>query len=120
MKLRVRGSTLRLRLTKPEVDALVTKGLVEEFAEFPANARLRYAVAVEGAKVSASFDSSGVVIRIPRAEADRWRDSDEVGIEGTDGPTRILVEKDWACVQPRSDEDPAVMYENPRLAPKLT
>jgi hypothetical protein len=115
MKLRIRGSSIRLRLTKPEVDALRSKGLVEDAAEFPGGARLRYALAVDGARLGASFDAEGLVLRVPRDRAEAWCGSDEVGIAGEDGPTRILIEKDWACVQPRSDEDPAEMYANPRV-----
>jgi hypothetical protein len=114
MKLRIRGSSIRLRLTKPEVDALRTTGLVEEAAEFPGGARLRYAIAVEGSRVTASFDARGLVVQVPRERADAWCASNEVGVSGEEGPTRILIEKDWACVQPRSEEDPAEMFENPR------
>lgn len=115
MKLRVRGSAVRMRLTKPEVDALRANGTVEEAAEFPGGGRLRYAITVEGERLAASYGEGGLVIRVPRAQAEAWCASDEVGIEGEDGPTRILVEKDWACVKPRSDEDPAEMYANPRV-----
>ena len=114
MKLRIRGSSIRLRLTKPEVDALRSGGLVEEATEFPGGARLRYAIAVEGSRLGASFDDRGLVVHVPKDRADAWSGSNEVGISGEDGPTRILIEKDWACVQPRSDEDPAQMFDNPR------
>lgn len=113
MKLRIRGSAIRLRLTKPEVDALRSSGQVEEATLFPGGARLRYALVV-GPRLTAAFGEHGLVITVPADRAAAWWGSDtEVGIEGEDGPTKILVEKDWACVQPRSDEDPKDMYEHP-------
>lgn len=115
VKLRIRGSAIRLRLTKPEVDALRSKGTLEEAAEFPGGAKLRYAIAViESDRLTASFDDKGLVLSVPRVQAEAWCTSDEVGIAGEDGPTRVLIEKDWACVQPRSDEPAAEMYENPQ------
>ena len=114
MKLRIRGSSIRLRLTKPEVEVLRATGVVEEWTEFPGT-RLRYAlIAAPSSVLAASFDDRGIVVHVPKAMADAWCTSNDVSLEGEDGPTRILIEKDWACVQPRSDEDPAEMHENPR------
>jgi len=117
MKLRIRGSAIRLRLTKPEVDALRSNGSVEEATLFPDGAMLRYALVIGpkgGSALTAAFGKDGILITVPEDRAAAWCDSDEVGIAGEDGPTKILVEKDWACVQPRSDEEPSEMFDRPR------
>ncbi|HNY40926.1 MAG TPA: hypothetical protein PKJ41_11040, partial [Bryobacteraceae bacterium] len=44
MKLRVKGNSLRLRLTRPEVVRLREDGLVEESADFGAGATFVYRV----------------------------------------------------------------------------
>ena len=112
MKLRIRGSSLRLRLTKPDVAALAEGRSVEEVVRFP-GAELRYVLGVGGDRLTAAFDGAAITVRMPGSS---WLATDEVGISGTDGPTSVLIEKDWACVQPRSDveENPAEMFPHPR------
>ena len=53
--------------------------------------------------------------------AESWINSEQVGIEGAqqldDSKTlRILVEKDFACLIEREDEDETDTFSNPRAA----
>ena len=109
MKLRIRGDSLRLRLTKPEVARLAEVGLVEEVTSFP-GAKLAYAVAFGGDVVAASFADGRILVQIPAERGRTWCRSDEVGIADETTTPHVLIEKDWACVKPRSDEDPDEMY----------
>lgn len=114
MKLRIRGDTLRLRLTKPEVARLAEVGLVEDATAFPGGKKLVYALELAGDAVSASFADGRILIRVPPEAGRAWSASDEVGVASAAGVTpSVLVEKDWSCVKPRSDEDPAEMYPHP-------
>lgn len=119
MKLRVRGDSLRLRLTRPEVDALASGHAVEERVRFGPGVSLRYAVVVaEVAAVEARFDGSAVSVRLPRAEALAWATGETVGLYATqsagDGAElRLAVEKDFACMVVRAGEDDRDAFAHP-------
>ena len=49
---------------------------------------------------------------LPESMALDWCNTDRVGIEGTAGEVRVLVEKDWQCLAPR-DEDESDAYAHP-------
>jgi hypothetical protein len=127
MKLRMRGDSIRLRLTQGEVTALVEKGLVEEHVTFGPGVSLTYAIATDsktGSKVEAILEKgtpTRVVIRAPEPLVHAWaKDPKEVGFEAAqdvgaaEGKTlRILVEKDFACLVERPHEDNADAFPNP-------
>lgn len=123
MKLRVRGSSLRLRLTKGEVARIGAGERVEEIVAFgapSADARLVYAITTsnDARGVGATFSGSEVRVVIPSEIARRWAASEEVGIEGeqpngTDAPLRILIEKDFECLAPRAGEDDSDAFPHP-------
>ncbi len=113
MKLRLRGSSIRLRLTQPEIAALRERGSVEETVRFSPTSRLVYAIERGGDALGASFEDGRVVVRVPDALAFDLCDTDRVGIDGVHGELRILIEKDWQCLAPR-DEDESEGFPHPR------
>lgn len=119
MKLRIRGNSLRLRLSRSEVEAFDKEGLVEDSVRFGPGARLVYALerSVEGA-LSARLQDGRVSVTIPSELAGSWCRTDQVGLEAEqptgDGETlRILVEKDFTCLKTRSGEDESDAFPNP-------
>ena len=120
MKLRIRGNSLRIRVSKPELERIADAGSAEDAIGFAPGSELRYRVEIkDGDGVEAAFDGSRVRIAVPRAEIRRWLEPGEVAIEGRQaigGGTylKILVEKDYTCLTPRSGEDdsgPAQQYK---------
>lgn len=106
MKLRVKGNSLRFRLTRPEVMRLCDDGLVEESADFGAGATLTYrlqSVATPG-PVRAEFQQGTVAVIIPSETARAWVTSDEAGVYAQSGALQISIEKDFCCLA-RSDEE---------------
>lgn len=124
MKLRIRGNTLRLRLSKTEVDDLNKNGEAEEAISFAPgeHSRLVYrAAAIAGGEMTASFAENRIIIGIPKVEIDEWADSELVGIAGSvpigNGEVLdVLIEKDFACKKPRGGEDETDMFENPGVS----
>lgn len=119
MKLRVRGNSLRLRLSRSEVETFDRVGRVEEAVRFGPGAQLVYAMerATDGA-LSARLEGSLVTVSIPAGLADSWCRTDQVGLEADhptgDGQTlRILIEKDFTCLKIRSGEDESDAFPNP-------
>jgi hypothetical protein len=118
MKLRMRGSSVRLRLTRGEVGAIGNGERVEEVVAFAPGKRLIYALECGGDAVLAAFDQGQVVVRLPLAVAREWSTSDRVSIEAAqrvDASTelRILIEKDFACLTHREGEEDADAFPNP-------
>lgn len=119
MKLRIKGNSIRLRLTRGEVEQFGKAGLVEETVEFgPGAPGFVYALQAvpNGPKASAKFRENRLAVLVSRKEADQWVNSDAVGIESDDGVPRILIEKDFACLAPRPGEDESDAFANPAQA----
>lgn len=126
MKLRVRGSSLRLRLTRTEVESLRgVAGRVEDHVQFGPTSRLTYAIVRGDGPVRATFEGSAVTVTAPEAIVSAWAGSDEVGFEaeqatgdGSATPTtlRILVEKDWNCLTSRPGEEDVDTFPNPNVS----
>jgi hypothetical protein len=123
MKLRIRGNSVRLRLTRTEVDRLAAAGQVSDSVCFGAERCLGYRVTADAAspELKAVYGTDLIDVRVPAARVAAWaRSNSEVSIEGdqvlsdADGDSlRILVEKDFACLQPRAGEDDSDMFAHP-------
>lgn len=122
MKLRLRGDSLRLRLTQSEVEKLMAAGTVEEHTRLglgPAHAfRYRIELVSSGLPLSCALEDGAIVVRVADAIARAWAAGTELALEReqpvADGGTlRILVEKDLACLKPRAGEDDRDAYPNP-------
>src|SRR5262249_31315538 len=127
MKLRIKGSSLRLRLTQSEVRQLETAGEVAEQVNFGGGVRLTYRLLTDLEKraITATYGNNVIEIRVPRESALNWSRTDQVALSQPEqvavshqeqvavsqpeaAPAqdlRILIEKDWNCLAPRSDED---------------
>ncbi|HEY4085074.1 MAG TPA: hypothetical protein VGM43_04010 [Bryobacteraceae bacterium] len=114
MKLRIQDDTLRLRLTRGEVDDLGRGLAVERSVHFSGGRALQYIVTGSAASASPQATYSGDAIRVslPEALVKTWATGDEVGIEGQDGPIRILVEKDFQCLHRDAPAEPDA-FPNP-------
>lgn len=122
MKLRIRGDSIRFRLTQGEVSRLLTEGCVRESVHFSSSTADLLTYLVEASKsaaqVSARFESGKVLVSVPALLAESWAKTDQVGIEHTqhtgDGrELRIVIEKDFRCLQPRSEEDESDNFPHP-------
>ena len=122
MKLRVRADSIRLRLGQAEVRRLADEGIVEEQTHFAPGAS-PFVCALhardDAAGIGASFDRSRLVVTVPRPLARQWAATDQVGLEASqpagDGRTlRILIEKDFECLDGPPGENQADAFPNPK------
>lgn len=122
MKLRIKGDSLRLRLTRTEVEELATTGKVEDRIRFGADSALVYRLNRDapGAQMTASFAKDAIEVSLPAAAARHWCSTDEVtlaGVQSSGGvELKILVEKDFACLKPREDEDESDHFPHPQMS----
>ncbi len=120
VKLRVLDNSIRLRLTRSEVELVRADGLVRGRVPLAGANNFDYVLESSPAtiKPEAHISNNVLTVRVPEAEILRWSDSDEVSISATqklaDGvELGILVEKDFACLSPREGEDETDMYPHP-------
>lgn len=118
MKLRLLDDSLRLRLTRSEVARLAATGRVDAVTALPTGS---IAYRVETAdRFGASLDDGRLVVTVPRQATADWAAADDpVGLYADlphrSGTLRLAVEKDFACLIPRPDADPADHYPNPKV-----
>ncbi len=118
MKLRIKGNSLRIRLTKTEVSELAETGYLQEQTIFPNN-RLVYALqkADDAELLSATFENNKITLHAPAAFIKDWPANNVVGLK-TKMPLPnndhlfLLIEKDFVCLDDTT-EDQSDNYENP-------
>lgn len=123
MKLRIRGNSLRLRLTKSEV-ACIAEGLpLEETIMFglEPHQRLSYALecSADSENMTADYRDGRITVRLPQSIAREWAMTDRVSLDGEqsldgDGAVlRLLIEKDFACLTDRRGAEDADTFPHP-------
>ena len=124
MKLRIKGNSIRLRLGRSEVQQLTIAGAVEESTAFgPFKQQcLAYALCVshEEQPIYAYLIERRIEIRVPKSVIDHWAATDQVSIQavqrsGLAGELRILIEKDFACIDDASAESQADAFLHPHF-----
>ncbi len=120
MKIRIKGNSVRLRLTKTEVEAFARDGRYVESTQF-GHKKLVYALEAKMGidQLDANFEQDAITIYFPMEEKDRWAGSGRVGYSNhVDGKNpsslAILVEKDFTCLD-NTIEDQSDNYPNPKL-----
>lgn len=120
MKIRIRDNSIRLRLSRGEVDAVRADNVVSSRTAFPGEQAFTYTLESSPACVNpvASFANNEIKVRLPESEVERWSTTEQVSIRGDqlleDGANlAILVEKDFACLAPRDGEDESDLYVHP-------
>jgi hypothetical protein len=118
MKIRIKGNSLRYRLTRPEVERFVKTGHLEERINF-GGASLCYSILMTDADwLSVSFLDNRITLFFPAALIDEWIHTDRAGfdhripLDGTDETLYLLVEKDYTCLD-NVIEDQSDHYPNP-------
>jgi hypothetical protein len=120
LKLRVLDNSIRLRLTRSEVDAVNEGGLVKGRVRFAGSNTFDYVLESSPATVQpeAHVSNNVLTVRVPKMDIRKWAESEQVSIRSEqmldDGDLlQILVEKDFHCLSPREGEDEADMFPHP-------
>jgi hypothetical protein len=121
MKLRILGNSIRLRLSRSEMEHFAATGRIIETVEFGSDSDFTYSLTT-GESLSATHHTSGIQIVIPHHLAHDWTGTDRVSVAGemalNGGRTlQILLEKDFKCIHKSShaNED---AYPNPLSSPQ--
>ena len=122
MKLRMKNNSVRLRLTQGEVARFAETGQVEEAIEFGLEPHEHFIYALEtdaqNKEIRATFENDRITIFVPKMQADEWTNTAKIGMEseqniGGDKTLRLLIEKDFACLEARTGEDERDAFPHP-------
>ncbi len=121
MKLRIRDNSIRLRLTRIEVDTVSSAGVVKARVSMPGGNGLDYILESSSVteRPTARFTDDALTVMLPEAAVNQWASTEQVSIAADealdDGDVlKILVEKDFSCLAPREGEDETDMYPHPQ------
>ena len=117
MKLRIKGNSLRLRLTQSEVAGLLSQGEWIESMPWGLESGFAYGIRLHDGELTLIGENGSMLVLLPETMAQTWGTGQEVGITGEvdfgNSNTRILIEKDWNCLAPRV-EDADDAFPHPR------
>jgi hypothetical protein len=121
MKLRIKGNSLRLRVSRSEVARLLASDCLEETIHFAPEASAEFTYAMQQDSLvstpTVQYTDARVAILMPADQTNTWGVTDQVGIAesislGDLGSLALLIEKDFACLD-LSDEDNQDTFANP-------
>jgi hypothetical protein len=119
MKIRIKGNSIRLRLTRSEVEQLALTGHIEEVTEF-GNSTFTYALETRSDIDNLYADMIGtkMTMYIPATLAVDWAANNIVGFNNTIHTANgkqlaLLLEKDFKCIDSEIVEDQSDNYDNP-------
>lgn len=120
MKIRIKSNSVRIRLSKSEVERFSKEGYIESVTPF-VSGMLTYALEKRpdhyGHELSADFQNGAITMYIPERIANEWVNSDAIGFDtymDVDNGEKLylLLEKDFKCLD-ETVEDQSDNYENP-------
>ncbi|WP_394748107.1 DUF7009 family protein [Spongiimicrobium salis] len=121
MKIRIKGNSVRFRLTKTEVETFCKEGFYAESTTF-ANNTLVYCLKAKAGieELEANFLNNRITIYMPQEALSTWANSNLIGyrnaVDWNDTSTlSLLVEKDFSCLD-NTVEDQSDNYPNPKLS----
>ena len=119
MKIRIKGNSIRYRLTKTDIKNFGKNGFIEEKTEFLNDPSFVYRLEKKGdiTNIEASFSNSRINVFVPEKIAKEWTTTDIIGFDnkmniGNGKELFLLIEKDFACID-HTLEDQSDNYLNP-------
>lgn len=122
MKLRIQSNSIRFRITPTELHTLATRGSVQSSVRLGAlpDDRLTYSLETSSrfSCLLAEYLNCKIRVILPEDQVRDWASTAQVGLEGFQlvaggERLRILVEKDFKCLEPRPEENEVDRFPNP-------
>lgn len=120
VKLRLFKESIRIRVRRSDLEELLSTGLSVQAVQSGAlmSQRIEYGIGVsETEEWSVDGAMGGVIVRIPVLKVRQWAESDQVGLEYLTGwGVRILIEKDFSCLEIRNGESDEGTFPRPEAS----
>lgn len=114
MKIRIKDNSVRYRLTQSEVAELGKNGRIVSITEFIGHSFLYSIEKTDETELSTVFIDNKIILKMPEKMITEWISTDRVGFDGQSGPVKILIEKDFVCID-NTLEDQSDNYPNPNI-----
>ena len=118
MKIRIQGNSIRIRLSKSEVDKLANEGIVDEKTSF-GNTSFAYCLKKNDSltELFAAYENDQIRMEIPTSFLVNWPTNQVVGFDANMRISEtetlyLLVEKDFKCLD-NVTEDQSDNFDNP-------
>jgi predicted nucleotidyltransferase len=112
MKIRIKGNSLRYRLTKSDISALADNGYLQEQTNFVGQLLIYVLKTTDDDTLTAEFFNNTITLFMPKQMVAELINTDKVGFDAKSGTLQLLVEKDFTCLD-NVDEDQSDNYPNP-------
>jgi hypothetical protein len=114
MKIRIKGNSLRYRLSKTEVELFIKEGYIQECIYFGAIPLVYALRSTLGGELNATFYNNKITLLMPDTMVNAWANTECVGFESNTTALYLLVEKDFMCLD-NVLEDQSDNYPNPNM-----
>ena len=127
MKLRMKGDSLRLRVSPSELSRLLQSGRIEETVHFgpQADAKLTYALLassenpVQATQLTVRYQSQEIAVVVSIDHARSWAENSDVGLYANisfgAGQLELAIEKDFACLD-KDEAENQDTFPNPNVS----
>ena len=121
MKIRIKGNSLRLRLSQSEIQLLKEEGRVTDSISFAPDRSLSYLLESSDRiqRAEATYFNDQIRVILPGQTAAQWINTDQVSITAEQNMNAtdclsILIEKDFRCLTERPNENEADLFPHPK------
>jgi hypothetical protein len=118
LKLRIHGDSLRLRLSRSDVEQFRISGICAASLRFDASSQLTYTLEASSqlTVMEVRYLQDCIRVRLPLDMAEEWAGSDRISLSlSRAGGPSLLIEKDFQCLhrEERNPTDDADAFPNP-------
>ena len=122
MKLRFNGNTIRLRLSRSDVQSVKEgKDVIEKVIFGNGQPDFQYVLKLshQSTNIEATCQTNEIAVIVPKHVALDWAESSKVGLyrdpsAKQEATLSITIEKDFQCLHKRPGEDETDNFPNPR------
>jgi len=114
MKIRIKGNSLRFRLTKSDFVTLLSDMCIMEQSDFLSGTFVYGIRVTQDENLSADFRDGNMLLSLPVAMLLELMKTDKVGFKNDNGPVALLIEKDFTCLD-NVEEDQSDNFPNPLI-----
>lgn len=117
MKIRIKGDSIRYRLTRPEVEEFAVTGMIKEATHFNSKTLTYVLQKSNDSRIRVDFTDDTIIVLMPGIMAEEWTATERVGFENDQDTPAVYIEKDFKCLD-NVAEDQSDNYPNPLAGTK--